>query len=66
MAAPTLHTTEQAAAHLNVHPATLKRNVREGRWPATKLGPRTWRWTDDQLAEIVHISTQPAKGTTAA
>ncbi|MGP3914382.1 hypothetical protein [Nonomuraea sp. 10N515B] len=59
--APTLYTTEEAAARLGPQfkPSTLRRLAAARKVDVALIGRKYW-WTDDQLAQVVEVSTRPA------
>ena len=57
-----LVTVEQAAAHLNLHPKTVLRYIRDGRLPATRVGKsyRIVRTELDAFAGVVSGKSEAA------
>lgn len=45
--------TDRAALILGVSPPTLRKLARNGQVKASKLGPRLWRYSKDDLQELV-------------
>lgn len=58
---PTLYTTEEGAARLGpkFKPSTLRRLAAARKVDVTFIGGKYW-WTDDQLRQVVEVSTRPA------
>ena len=50
--APRLFNLEEAADRLSLHPATLRRFLREGKISGLKIG-RNWRITPDALSAYI-------------
>jgi excisionase family DNA binding protein len=48
-----LLTVEQAAEHLQMHPATLRRLLRNGQLPGVKFGAKDWRIPTSKLKEFI-------------
>lgn len=51
--APRTYTVTQLAEILQLRPATVRTNAREGTWPYLKFGPRTMRFTPEHLNTIL-------------
>ena len=51
MSAQTWATTEDMAARLRISPRTVRRRVREGTWPASRVG-NLIRFSPDQQEQI--------------
>ena len=55
-----LHTVEQAAHLLQLHPDTIRLWLRSGRLRGRKLG-RVWRVPDEELRRLGQVSDDEAK-----
>lgn len=55
-----LLTVEQAAEHLQMHPDTVRRLLREGSLPGVKLGKRQWRISAAALRKHMEGGKAPA------
>ncbi|UKA61980.1 hypothetical protein [Arthrobacter sp. FW306-04-A] len=54
--APRTYTVTQLSEILQLTPATVRANARNGTWPYLRFGPRTIRFTDAHLAAILAAS----------
>jgi len=54
---PAIYTTEQVAALFKIDPRTVRDNARRNIWPHMVMGPRSIRFTTDQIQEIIKIAT---------
>lgn len=52
-AAPRTYTVTQLAEILQLRPATVRANARNGTWPHLQFGERTMRFTEQHLATIL-------------
>jgi hypothetical protein len=57
--APRTYTVTQLSEILQLTPATIRAAARKGTWPYLKFGPRTIRFTDDHLTQILTTSEAP-------
>ena len=55
-----IHTVEQAAERLAVHPKTVLRFIRDGRLRATRIG-KSWRILASNLDALAGVPPAPAK-----
>jgi|GEM_PF-5447386 len=64
--APRTYTVTQLSEILQLRPATIRANARNGSWPYLAFGPRTIRFTEHHLATILTTSeaTPPQQRTT--
>jgi hypothetical protein len=53
---PRTYTVTQLAEILQLKPATIRTNARDGTWPYLKFGPRTIRFTEHHLTTILTTS----------
>lgn len=53
-----LHTPEEIAKRFKLTVTTVYRKAGRREWPSTKIGRRLF-FTDQQVAEIIRISTRP-------
>ena len=56
-----LHKAADVAAEWDMTEAELKRRARRNGWPVVKLSRTDWRFTDQQLEQIVAMHTTPAR-----
>lgn len=62
-------TAVELAAQLRIDPKTVRAKVRSGEWPGMVLGPRTIRFSPDDVAQIrkLHeVKPKPVKTRSAA
>lgn len=64
MTEPRTYTVTQLAEILQLKPATIRTNAREGTWPYLKFGPRTIRFTETHLNTILTTSEAAPPTTT--
>lgn len=57
---PLTYSTAEAAAKLGIGKDTLTRRVQAKEWPCTRM-MRNYRFTEDNLAQILALSQQEAK-----
>jgi hypothetical protein len=62
---PNVYTITELATVLRIDPATVRRNTIHGAWPHRKFGPKTIRFTDDDLHHILDLAklTTPTPAT---
>ncbi len=53
------YTAEEIASNLKVHPATVRRWLRDGKLRAVKVG-HLWRVTEDHLKEFLKVEEREA------
>ena len=53
---PRTYTVTQLAEILQLKPATIRTNARNGSWPYLHFGPRTIRFTENHLTTILDKS----------
>ncbi len=58
--APRTYTVAQLAEILQLKPATIRANARAGVWPYRAFGPRTIRFTDEDLETILSTAKAPS------
>lgn len=55
-------TPQQLAEAMQVSPGLVYRRIHAGDWPADKVGPRTYRFTPEQVEEIKSdVAPKPSK-----
>lgn len=52
-----IYTTAELAKMLRIDPATVRTNAHRGKWPHLEFGPKTIRFTADQVAQIIELCT---------
>ena len=55
------HSPADAAARIGTTETFLREKVRAGELPCVRVGRRAIRFTDDQIAEIIGLLSEPAK-----
>jgi excisionase family DNA binding protein len=53
-----LLTVDQVAEHLQLHPATIRRYIKEGKLAAAKFGT-VWRISQEDLEELIRERRKP-------
>lgn len=48
-----LYTPAEVAALFQLHPETVREHIRKGDWPHTKFGPRSARFTETHIEQIL-------------
>ena len=63
----TFSTPQELASLLKVAPDFVLEKVRKNQWPCQRLGPRTIRFTEDQVGQILALTeAKPGAQTTRA
>lgn len=48
-----MKTTTELATYLGVHPNIIRSFVKQGKLKAIQLGPRTWRFKDEDVKDFM-------------